>query len=72
MWHTRVLKAKALQACALCMTRLHTHATLLSDSTCACCLLFVQIIIVDPETSKRKGDLEVGEIWLDSPSKAIG
>lgn len=32
----------------------------------------IQIVIVDGETRKRKPDLEVGEIWVDSPSKAIG
>mmetsp|Transcript_40021 Transcript_40021/g.58865 ORF Transcript_40021/g.58865 Transcript_40021/m.58865 type:complete len:814 (+) Transcript_40021:93-2534(+) len=32
----------------------------------------VKLIIVDMETLKRKNDDEVGEIWIDSPSKAAG
>ncbi len=32
----------------------------------------VEVRIVDPETRRRLGDGEVGEIWVDSPSKALG
>ena len=33
---------------------------------------FGQVIIVDPATGTPRGELEVGEIWVDSPSKARG
>ena len=34
--------------------------------------LSVKLIIVDMETHERKPDGDVGEIWIDSPSKAAG
>ena len=32
----------------------------------------VEVRIVDPETHRALGDGEIGEIWVDSPSKALG
>ena len=34
--------------------------------------LEVKLLIVDMKTGERKPDGEVGEIWIDSPSKAAG
>ena len=32
----------------------------------------IQVVVMDPDTGEQRAELEVGEIWVDSPSKARG